>query len=182
LKGEDDNSIYGDSLQVQLEVPWLWYCSTEVAESINRRDLDCNKDFVGLSRIIDDRDYSPCGNCSCQSRVELLLREKSSSDSILIYRYLLHIKSQPAPDDDAAEGNTKQGEGYRRPDDRDQSRGGPARKKLSKEEKKAQRGANKGRRFGKIRDELELCWRIADGSICEFGDEFVGPSIKLPLR
>ena len=92
-----------------------------------------------------------------------------------IYRFLLHIECRPVPDDDAAEGSTKR-EGYVMPND--QSRGGPLRKKLSKEEKKAQRGANKGRKFGKVRDDLELCWRIAGGGICEFGDE----SVDSPLR
>jgi tRNA-dihydrouridine synthase 3 len=61
----------------------------------------------------------------------------------------------------------------------------------TKEQKKAQRGANKGkeipsfksisanqdlsyqqgRRFGKIRDELDLCYKIASGSVCDFGPE-----------
>jgi tRNA-dihydrouridine synthase 3 len=89
-----------------------------------------------------------------------------------IYRYILHIDSRPAPDDDAAESSTKRGEGNGQLDDgRDQSRGGPQRKKLSKEAKRAQRGANKGRKFGKVRDDLELCWRIGGGGICEFGEE-----------
>jgi len=41
---------------------------------------------------------------------------------------------------------------------------------MSKEEKKATRGANKGRRFGKVRDEVDLCWKIANESICEYGE------------
>ena len=32
------------------------------------------------------------------------------------------------------------------------------------------RGQNKGRRFKKIRDSLDLCWKVANGIICEFGD------------
>jgi tRNA-dihydrouridine synthase 3 len=44
---------------------------------------------------------------------------------------------------------------------------------MTKEEKKAQRGANKGRKFGKVRDELNLCWKVAVGSMCEFGSEYV---------
>jgi tRNA-dihydrouridine synthase 3 len=48
---------------------------------------------------------------------------------------------------------------------------GAQRKKLAKEQKKNQRGQNKGRRFQKIRDELNLCWRIAAGQLCEFGHE-----------
>ncbi|KIM92414.1 hypothetical protein PILCRDRAFT_810469 [Piloderma croceum F 1598] len=86
--------------------------------------------------------------------------------------YLLYVEPRPTPDDDVAEGSTKRGDDYRRPDDgSDQRRGGASRNKLTKEEKKAQRGANKGRKFGKVRDDLELCWRIASGSICEFGEE-----------
>ncbi|KAL5498012.1 DUS3 [Sanghuangporus vaninii] len=45
------------------------------------------------------------------------------------------------------------------------------RHKISKEEKKKRTGANKGRRFGKTRDELELCWKVAKGDVCEFGSE-----------
>ncbi|KAI9068651.1 zinc finger dihydrouridine synthase [Trametes sanguinea] len=48
---------------------------------------------------------------------------------------------------------------------------GAQRKKLAKEERKKHRGANKGRRFQKVRDEVELCFRIASGKDCEFGDE-----------
>lgn len=85
--------------------------------------------------------------------------------------FLLHNINLPAADDDAAEGSTSHaGRGPSRPDaDADSAPGG--RKKLTKEQKKAQRGANKGRRFGKVRDELELCWRVANGTICERGSE-----------
>ncbi|KIO11271.1 hypothetical protein M404DRAFT_127500 [Pisolithus tinctorius Marx 270] len=85
--------------------------------------------------------------------------------------FLLHNINLPATDDDAAEGSTSHaGRGPSRPDaDTDSAPGG--RKRLTKEQKKAQRGANKGRRFGKVRDELELCWRIANGTICEHGTE-----------
>ncbi|KJA22425.1 hypothetical protein HYPSUDRAFT_67097 [Hypholoma sublateritium FD-334 SS-4] len=41
----------------------------------------------------------------------------------------------------------------------------------TKEQKKAQRGQNKARRFNKVRDELDLCWRVANGSTCEYGAE-----------
>lgn len=78
----------------------------------------------------------------------------------------------PVPDDDAAEGSTNPAGNSTRPDDpRDHRDGGFSRKKISKEQKKAQRGANKGRRFGKVRDDLDLCWRIAGGGLCEFGEE-----------
>ncbi|KAI0301274.1 hypothetical protein BC826DRAFT_988480 [Russula brevipes] len=45
------------------------------------------------------------------------------------------------------------------------------RRKLTKEEKKAQRGSNKGRRWAKMRDEVDLCWRFAGTGNCDFGSE-----------
>lgn len=50
---------------------------------------------------------------------------------------------------------------------------GAQRKKLAREEKKKRRGQNKGRRFHKVRDELDLCWKVAAGETCEFGPECV---------
>ena len=50
---------------------------------------------------------------------------------------------------------------------------GSERRKLAKEEKKAQRGSNKGRRWAKVRDEVELCWRFAGSGKCDFGSECV---------
>lgn len=50
---------------------------------------------------------------------------------------------------------------------------GAQRKKLAKEERKNKRGANKGRRFQKVRDEVELCYRVASGKQCDFGQECV---------
>ncbi|GLB39772.1 putative catalyzes the synthesis of dihydrouridine, a modified base found in the D-loop of most tRNAs [Lyophyllum shimeji] len=90
--------------------------------------------------------------------------------------YLLpvtNISLRSAPDDDAAEGTTSISRGQTSigyGDARD-SKSGPSRGRMSKEQKKAQRGANKGRRFGKVRDELDLCWRVANGAICEYGAE-----------
>ncbi|EJD02013.1 zinc finger dihydrouridine synthase [Fomitiporia mediterranea MF3/22] len=45
------------------------------------------------------------------------------------------------------------------------------RQKLSREEKKKRTGANKARRFAKMKDELELCWKVAVGNECEFGKD-----------
>ncbi|ETW77093.1 hypothetical protein HETIRDRAFT_156632 [Heterobasidion irregulare TC 32-1] len=45
------------------------------------------------------------------------------------------------------------------------------RRKLAKEEKKKQRGSNKGRRWQKVRDDQDVCWRVASGGSCEFGAE-----------
>lgn len=50
---------------------------------------------------------------------------------------------------------------------------GAQRKKQTREEKKKRRGQNKGRRFQKVRDELDLCWKVAAGETCEFGSECV---------
>lgn len=80
------------------------------------------------------------------------------------------------PDDDAAEGSTSHVTGSRLAndsDDRDKTSGQRG-KKWTKEERKNKRGANKGRRFQKMRDDLELCWRIASGRLCEFGMKYVG--------
>ena len=79
-------------------------------------------------------------------------------------------------DDDSAERATSHVNGSStRRDDRDRAGDGepPSKKqKLSKEEKKKRSGANKGRRFGKMRDEVELCWKTARGEECEFGDKY----------
>ncbi|KAF9224744.1 zinc finger dihydrouridine synthase [Gyrodon lividus] len=87
--------------------------------------------------------------------------------------FLLSSVYRPAADDDAAGGSTSHvghpsGPSATRPDGEPNPGG---RKKFSKEQKKAHRGANKGRRFGKVRDQLELCWRVANGAICEYGAE-----------
>ncbi|KDR71559.1 hypothetical protein GALMADRAFT_791101 [Galerina marginata CBS 339.88] len=87
--------------------------------------------------------------------------------------YLISTKPQYLADDDAAEGTTGQ-----RRDARDSAPGGdsrdsrgPTRGKMTKEQKKARQGQNKARKFGKVRDELDLCWKIANGSTCEYGSE-----------
>ncbi|KAK7683626.1 tRNA-dihydrouridine synthase 3 [Cerrena zonata] len=85
--------------------------------------------------------------------------------------YLLSTQPRPAPDDDAAEGSTSHVTNDERGDSRDARSTGPQRRKFSKEERKNRTGANKGRRFQKIRDEVELCWKIAKGNSCEFGSE-----------
>ncbi|KAF8801086.1 zinc finger dihydrouridine synthase [Phlegmacium glaucopus] len=87
--------------------------------------------------------------------------------------FLISTKNHYVADDDAAEGATSHSRGQPHRDGRDvdaRDARGPSRGKLTKEQKKAQRGANKGRRFGKVRDELDLCWKVANGSVCEFGE------------
>ncbi|KAI0357848.1 zinc finger dihydrouridine synthase [Trametes cingulata] len=92
--------------------------------------------------------------------------------------FLVSVQPRDVPDDDAAEGSTSHVNG--RPDTVPGAEGteeggkklsGAQRKKLAKEERKKQRGANKGRRFQKVRDEVELCFRVASGKECEFGSE-----------
>lgn len=96
--------------------------------------------------------------------------------------FLLSINpaSISAPDDDAAEGSSNhpsRDPNIASSDSRGDSRSGRGGRgrgrggKQSKEEKKAARGSNKGRRFGKVRDEVDLCRRIAVGEVCEHGDE-----------
>lgn len=86
----------------------------------------------------------------------------------LLLRYLISYAVQELPDDDAAEGASnnrkRSGEGGY------PGSGGPQRKRMTKEEKKATRGANKGRRFVKTRDEIDLCWKIANDTECEHGE------------
>jgi len=94
----------------------------------------------------------------------------SLMSGFFFFRFLISYTTQNLPDDDAAEGSTTQ---ISRPSHRQHGyppSTGPQRKHMSKEEKKATRGANKGRRFGKIRDEVDLCWKIANESICEYGE------------
>ncbi|KZT01621.1 zinc finger dihydrouridine synthase [Laetiporus sulphureus 93-53] len=93
--------------------------------------------------------------------------------------FLISIVPRDVPDDDAAEGSTNHINGRQNENSngsaQDAEEGkklsGAQRRKLSKEERKAKRGANKGRRFQKVRDEVELCWKIANGKTCEFGSE-----------
>ncbi|KAI0654125.1 zinc finger dihydrouridine synthase [Cubamyces menziesii] len=92
--------------------------------------------------------------------------------------FLISVQPRDVPDDDAAEGSTSHVNG--RPNAAPSAEGaeegtkrlsGAQRKKLAKEERKKHRGANKGRRFQKVRDEVELCFRLAGGKDCEFGSE-----------
>jgi tRNA-dihydrouridine synthase 3 len=87
-------------------------------------------------------------------------------------RYLIsYTATQNLPDDDAAEGSTNTARGSSS-NGRDgyEVGTGPQRKHMTKEEKKATRGQNKGRRFGKTRDEVDLCWKIANGTECNYGE------------
>ena len=96
---------------------------------------------------------------------------------------------RPAVDDDAAEGGTSDVKHARPDEDESAGQDGPAAKKpklsgaekrrLAKEEKKKQRGSNKGRRWAKTKDELDLCWRFAGDGQCEFGEKCVDFNVNL---
>jgi len=117
-------------------------------------------------------DKPPSRDRPRQSRVCAALLFHTNPSTIC--RFLLNNASRPAADDDAAEGSTSHTGHLVDPvADTDSNPGG--RKKLTRQQKKAHRGANKGRRFGKVRDELELCWRVANGTLCEYGSEYVHP-------
>ena len=93
-------------------------------------------------------------------------------------RYLIGDKPKPVPYDDAAESSGRNGTGHINTTDGDiesnlENGAGSKRRKWTKEEKKMRQGSNKGRRFGKVRDELDLCWKIATSQTCEFGQESV---------
>ncbi|PIL29241.1 hypothetical protein GSI_09290 [Ganoderma sinense ZZ0214-1] len=90
--------------------------------------------------------------------------------------FLLSFQARDIPDDDAAEGsashtNGRLDAGPQGAEEPGKRLSGAQRKKLAKEERKQKRGANKGRRFQKVRDELELCFRVASGKKCDFGAE-----------
>ncbi|KAJ7243845.1 zinc finger dihydrouridine synthase [Mycena haematopus] len=88
--------------------------------------------------------------------------------------FLLPVHATPssAPDDDAAEGSSSHVRGHAASEAQQDARdSGPARAKLTKAQKKAQTGVNKGRRFGKMRDELDLCYQVAAGGMCDFGEQ-----------
>lgn len=91
---------------------------------------------------------------------------------LVLSRYLISYTTQHLPDDDIAEGSSSTTRGNRKRDGQDgyERTSGPQRKYMTKEEKKATRGANKNRRFAKTRDEVDLCWRVANGSDCDHGE------------
>ncbi|KAJ7075562.1 zinc finger dihydrouridine synthase [Mycena belliarum] len=90
--------------------------------------------------------------------------------------YLLPISATVVlDDDDAAEGATgrTRGAGVRGVAGDGLDGDGevpPVRTKRTKAQKRAQNGANKGRRFGKVVDGIDLCFHVAAGEGCEFGE------------
>lgn len=137
-----------------------------------------NDSLEGSYRLHNDQYVPPSGNRTRKTTVRfsgLSLPLKWFT----VRRFLLSPATLPTVDDDAAEGSTAH-TGTSRVDAVDTDpRGTGGRKKWTKAQKKEKRGANKGRKFGKVHDQLELCWRVANGKICEHGDEFVYLSCHL---
>jgi tRNA-dihydrouridine synthase 3 len=95
-------------------------------------------------------------------------------------RFIVSVRPVALPDDDSAEGvvhnrpGRDPGSGDEdEPPAKKQKLSGAQRKKQVREEKKKNRGANKGRKFGKVTDEVELCWKLASDLDCEFGEKLV---------
>jgi hypothetical protein len=55
-----------------------------------------------------------------------------------------------------------------------------AAKERNAEKRKEKKGMNKGRRFLRVHDEQEICWKIACGLPCDLGDRWV--EYHPPLR
>jgi tRNA-dihydrouridine synthase 3 len=99
-------------------------------------------------------------------------------------RYIISSRvPQPVIDDDAAECKTNHVADGPSIDVRDRrdARDGPVdgeaeevegnkRQKLSKEEKKARTGQNKGRRFKAMQDEVKVCKSWVQSGVCDFGE------------
>ncbi|KAG7094002.1 hypothetical protein E1B28_007631 [Marasmius oreades] len=91
------------------------------------------------------------------------------------HRFLV-LTSAPAPppDDDAAEGVTSTKDTVSGQQDEEGGSGkqnAMSNRAKKRAERKEKRGANKGRKFNKIKDDLDVCWKTANGQLCEFGNE-----------
>ncbi|KDQ21164.1 hypothetical protein BOTBODRAFT_122825 [Botryobasidium botryosum FD-172 SS1] len=104
---------------------------------------------------------------------------RSNGEAPVKAEYRLPIERAPAPDDDAAEascpsnapcpeGSNVDGE----PPQKKPRVSGAQRKKQAREahQAKKERGANKGRRFAKVREDGEICWKVACGETCGGSD------------
>jgi tRNA-dihydrouridine synthase 3 len=109
-------------------------------------------------------------------------------------RYLIgdpFITHRETPDDDAAEGTTnhlptkrsadgapgagaptggEEEEGHEEPAQKKQRLPPSERKRLAKEKRKEQKGANKARKFARVQDEVALCHGSSRGEACADGD------------
>jgi tRNA-dihydrouridine synthase 3 len=93
-------------------------------------------------------------------------------------RFLIYDRPPISIDDDLAEGgNDTQGEVDTRsatngdePPGKKPRLSGAQKKKLARGAK--QSGANKGRHFAKVRDELDVCWKFASGETCLNGPRY----------
>ncbi|PAV17921.1 zinc finger dihydrouridine synthase [Pyrrhoderma noxium] len=101
-------------------------------------------------------------------------RRATSGTAPIKAEYLLSNETRVVADDDSAEKATSHINGSTNsvPQDNDDDAQPPGkRQRFSKQEKKKRTGANKGRRYVKMRDEVELCWKLANGEACELGEE-----------
>ena len=81
------------------------------------------------------------------------------------------IVSKEALDGEEADGDVGNADGE--PPTKKFKLSGAQRRKIAKDEKKNKTGQNKGRRFQRVHDEQEICWKIACGLECPFGDKYV---------
>ena len=158
-------------------------CHLEIRFSSSSDGRHSGSDLKLDDRDVDnifsrDRTYQPSVSPTFS------LSASSTLTNVFSTRYVVSLQDRTLPDDDAAEGNTSH-VSLGRPTEVDddvqnaQTQGGKPqmsgaqRKKQAREEKKKRRGQNKGRRFQKVRDELDLCWKVAADETCEFGSECV---------
>ncbi|CAK5284678.1 unnamed protein product [Mycena citricolor] len=86
---------------------------------------------------------------------------------------IANASSNSVPDDDAAESSARPTRDARNSNSNSQhhARDGPRLSKAEKKAlKKAQTGSNKGRRFAKVHEGVDLCYLVAAGRVCDFGD------------
>ena len=111
---------------------------------------------------------------------------RKSSSSCAVFdrhyagRFLIHDHPPTAIDDDLAEGgHDSRGEDEPRnaldgdePPTKKPRLSGAQKKKLARASGVKQTGANKGRRFAKVRDEIDVCWKFASGETCPNGPRY----------
>ncbi|KAG8911867.1 tRNA-dihydrouridine synthase 3, partial [Tulasnella sp. 417] len=98
-----------------------------------------------------------------------------------------NISVVPAVDDDAAEGGVIPQNDHKRqledastqavddaePAAKKPKLSGAQRKKQAREDKKKNKGMNTSRKFSRTHDEIQLCWKVANGEICAEGLKYI---------
>lgn len=95
-----------------------------------------------------------------------------------MYRYIISAKPTAFVDDDAVEAQSNplgstEIDDPNQPPPKKARISGAQKKKIAREEGRKQKGANKGRKFTKIREEVDVCWKFANGEQCPHGSKFV---------